>query len=184
MENKQIIIVVTVGLVIVLAILAVFQKSNSPEIGGGFGFFNLGSNSTPTPTAPPVVTELQGQDLKVGTGSAVISGDTIVVHYKGFFMDGKVFDSSYDRNEPFTITTGANQVIPGFDQGVIGMKVGGLRKLLIPSSFAYGEKGAGPIPPNTPLVFEVELLEIKPKEVPSPEVSSEPSPTPAPSGGP
>lgn len=175
MENKHLIIFGTVVLVVVLGILAVSQSYNSPEVGGGFDFLDLNnrpgnSQTQPTPSPMPQITELSGQELQVGTGSAVLVGDSVTVHYVGMFLDGKKFDSSYDRNQPFTVQTGVGAVIPGFDQGVIGMKVGGKRRLIIPANLAYGEKGQGSIPPNTPLVFEVELLAITPKPVsPTPE---------------
>lgn len=108
------------------------------------------------------VTELKIEDSKVGTGPAVQSGDTVVMHYNGTLMDGTKFDSSYDRGEPFTTQIGVGQVIEGWDQGVPGMKVGGKRKLTIPSEMAYGSRGAGAaIPPNSDLIFEVELIAIK-----------------------
>lgn len=181
MENKYIIGVGGFILLIVLMVLLVFQSSKAPSMDGNPLDFNV-NNAQPQPTSPPQVNELQGQDLKVGTGSAVVAGDTISVHYIGAFLDGKVFDSSYQRNQPFEITVGAGQVIPGFERGVVGMKLGGKRKILIPSDFAYGPQGAGPIPPNTPIQFEVELLEIKPKETPtpSPQPTSLESPTPTP----
>jgi hypothetical protein len=186
MENKQLIIIGSVVLVIVLGVLAISQSYNSPQVGGGFDFLDINKRSgdsavSPVPTTPPI-TQLSGQEIKVGTGSAVIAGDTITVHYVGMFTDGRKFDSSYERNEPFTFQVGAKQVMPGFEQGVLGMKTGGKRKLIIPASLAYGEKGQGPIPPNSPLVFEVELLSITPA-VPSP-VQATPEPSTAPADSP
>lgn len=100
------------------------------------------------------------EDLTVGSGDEVKDGDKVRVHYNGTLLDGTKFDSSLDRGEPFEFTVGAGEVIDGWDQGLLGMKVGGKRKLTIPSSMGYGETGSGSIPPNAGLVFEVELLEI------------------------
>jgi FKBP-type peptidyl-prolyl cis-trans isomerase len=108
------------------------------------------------------VTELKIEDTKKGTGAEAKKGDTVVVHYTGYLTDGTKFDSSKDANVPFDFVLGAGEVIPGWDEGVQGMKVGGVRKLTIPPAMAYGEAGAGGvIPPNATLVFEVELLEVK-----------------------
>lgn len=107
-------------------------------------------------------TKLIIEEIKVGDGREVKSGDTVVMHYSGTLTDGTKFDSSLDRNEPFTTQIGVGQVIKGWDEGVPGMKIGGKRKLTIPSDLAYGESGAGGvIPPNATLIFEVELLDIK-----------------------
>jgi peptidylprolyl isomerase len=106
---------------------------------------------------------LEYVDQKEGTGEAAKAGNTVSVHYTGTLKDnGKKFDSSLDRGEPFKFKLGAGMVIKGWDEGVAGMKVGGKRKLIIPSKLAYGERGAGNvIPPNADLVFEVELLKIE-----------------------
>ncbi|MFQ3592534.1 MAG: FKBP-type peptidyl-prolyl cis-trans isomerase [Gemmataceae bacterium] len=106
---------------------------------------------------------LKYEDSKVGDGAEAKAGDTVEVHYTGWLAkDGKKFDSSLDRGEPFSFRLGAGMVIKGWDEGVAGMKVGGKRKLLIPAELGYGARGAGrAIPPNADLVFEVELLKIK-----------------------
>lgn len=104
---------------------------------------------------------LKIQDIQVGTGKEVKSGDTISIHYKGTLLDGTKFDSSYDRGTPFETKIGVGQVIKGWDEGVVGMKVGGKRKLVIPPNLGYGSQDMGVIPPNSILVFEVELIGIK-----------------------
>lgn len=100
-------------------------------------------------------------ELKIGTGSEAVSGKQVVVHYVGTLTNGKKFDSSRDRNEGFEFSLGAGEVIRGWDEGVAGMKVGGIRKLTIPPELGYGARGVpGVIPANATLVFEVELLEV------------------------
>ena len=100
-------------------------------------------------------------DIKIGTGEEVQAGDVVSVHYVGQLQNGQEFDSSKKRGEPFEFTVGAGRVIQGWEEGVVGMKVGGERVLVIPSEKAYGEAGIGPIPGNATLVFSIELLEIK-----------------------
>lgn len=104
---------------------------------------------------------LEMEDLKVGTGREAKAGDKVVVHYTGTLANGKKFDSSRDRDEPFEFILGAREVIQGWDQGVAGMKEGGKRKLTIPPDLAYGAKGRPGIPPNSVLIFDVELLKVK-----------------------
>lgn len=107
-------------------------------------------------------TGLKYTDEVVGTGETPNSGRTVTVHYTGTLTDGKKFDSSKDRDEPFSFTIGVGQVIKGWDEGVMSMKVGGKRKLTIPPELGYGSRGAGGvIPPNATLVFDVELISIK-----------------------
>jgi FKBP-type peptidyl-prolyl cis-trans isomerase len=104
---------------------------------------------------------LQIEDQTVGAGKIAKSGDTVTVNYLGTLENGTKFDSSYDRNQPFTTQIGVGQVIKGWDEGIVGMKVGGKRKLIIPSSLGYGSQDVGSIPPNSTLIFEVELLDVK-----------------------
>ncbi|MBX3331215.1 MAG: FKBP-type peptidyl-prolyl cis-trans isomerase [Nitrospira sp.] len=101
-------------------------------------------------------------DQVVGTGDAAVAGKTASVHYTGWLENGKKFDSSVDRGQPFSFPLGAGRVIKGWDEGVQGMKVGGKRKLTIPSDLGYGSRGAGGvIPPNATLIFDVELLGVR-----------------------
>jgi FKBP-type peptidyl-prolyl cis-trans isomerase FkpA len=110
-----------------------------------------------TPAGP---TTLTVEDLAVGTGATAVTGDTLTVNYVGTLLDGTKFDSSYDRNQPFSFRLGAGQVIAGWDQGLPGMRVGGKRRLTIPPSLGYGNRQVGPIPPNSTLRFEIELVSI------------------------
>ena len=105
---------------------------------------------------------LKYTDDQIGTGAVATPGKTAVVHYTGWLMDGTKFDSSRDRNQPFSFALGAGQVIKGWDEGVAGMKVGGKRTLIVPPALGYGARGAGNvIPPNATLKFEVELLDVR-----------------------
>jgi FKBP-type peptidyl-prolyl cis-trans isomerase len=105
--------------------------------------------------------DLEIQDVKPGAGDEAVAGKKVTVHYVGTLTNGSKFDSSRDRGQGFSFVLGAGKVIKGWDQGVAGMKVGGVRKLTIPPHLAYGERGFGSvIPPNSTLVFEVELLSV------------------------
>jgi FKBP-type peptidyl-prolyl cis-trans isomerase len=124
------------------------------------------------PALPPAavgVEQLQVIDLVPGAGTEAVAGAKVTVHYSGWLYEpsqpdskGKPFDSSRESGRPFTFTLGAGQVIAGWEQGVLGMKVGGQRRLVIPHELAYGERGAGGvIPPRATLVFDVELLDVR-----------------------
>ncbi len=130
----------------------------------------LGSGQANTPTDDQLITknmdnenaQIQIEVIKEGSGQIAQNGNMISVHYTGTLTDGKVFDSSIPRNEPFEFQLGAQMVIPGWEIGILGMKVGEKRKLTIPPQLAYGERGAGGvIPPNATLIFEVELLGVR-----------------------
>jgi FKBP-type peptidyl-prolyl cis-trans isomerase len=124
-------------------------------------------------TAPPAAPPAPGSDATVaittltpGQGPAAKAGDTVRVHYVGTLTDGKQFDSSLDRKKPFDFTLGLGTVIQGWEQGILGMRQGEKRKLVIPPGLAYGPSGRPGIPPNATLVFEVQLLAINPKGLP------------------
>jgi FKBP-type peptidyl-prolyl cis-trans isomerase len=108
--------------------------------------------------SPGLADQLMIEDLEMGDGRAAESGDNVAVHYTGWLLDGKKFDSSLDRGQKFVFQLGARQVIRGWDEGVQGMKVGGKRRLTIPPDYGYGDRDLGIIPPNSTLVFDVELL--------------------------
>lgn len=131
-------------------------------------FYDLPSAASAQGAANSVTTAsgLQTKDIKVGSGASPKSGQTCVMHYTGWLYVGgkkdKKFDSSVDRGQPFEFPIGQKRVIPGWDEGVATMKVGGKRELIIPPALGYGERGAGGvIPPNATLIFEVELLGVK-----------------------
>ena len=128
--------------------------------------------NAPNPQASKMdanITSLQKIDMTVGEGAEAVKGKTAVVHYTGWLYDpyaadkkGKKFDSSLDRKSPFNFPLGAGKVIAGWDEGVVGMRVGGRRTLIIPAYMAYGSRGAGGvIPPDATLIFEIELLDVK-----------------------
>lgn len=136
------------------------SDSSSQELAQAAGAAGLGGELTAaqertTPSGLRII------DLVIGEGAEAVSGQPVLVNYRGTLANGEEFDSSYSRNQPFSFPLGAGRVIQGWDEGVAGMKVGGKRKLVIPPDLAYGERGAGGvIPPNATLTFEVELLRV------------------------
>ncbi|PWB30091.1 peptidylprolyl isomerase [Pseudomonas sp. SDI] len=107
-----------------------------------------------------MTSELQITDLHLGTGKTVLKGALITTQYNGWLEDGSEFDSSWSRGKPFQCVIGTGRVIKGWDQGLMGMQVGGKRELRVPAHLAYGERSMGKIPPNANLRFEIELLEV------------------------
>ncbi len=112
-------------------------------------------------TTEPTASGLYYIETTKGKGKKPQPGKKVTVHYNGYFIDGQIFDNSYQRNEPFTFYFGVGQVIQGWDEGIAKMNVGSKAKLIIHSSLAYGQKGSGPIPPNTTLVFDIELIDAE-----------------------
>ena len=146
-----------IPLLSLLALLAACGSSGDARAGGFSA--ELGVDTTKMTRAPA---GLWYTDVAAGQGVEAEPGRTVRVHYTGWLPNGKKFDSSRDRGEPFAFTLGAGQVIPGWDEGVKGMKVGGRRKLVLPPQLAYGDAGAPPdIPPAATLVFDVEVLDIR-----------------------
>ncbi len=132
--------------------------------GASSGSYPIGTlDSTPPAPSANAVTTASGlvyEDLKVGDGATAKAGDTVQVHYTGWLADGTKFDSSIDRGQPFEFTIAAGEVIAGWDEGVQGMKVNGTRLLVIPPALGYGSTANGPIPANSTLTFEVQLVAI------------------------
>lgn len=184
--NKNLIPLMIVFAVIILGAIGTYFILNQKALPGADINFNpnppqsQSQSNIPTPTSVIIIPSqsssgeanmnnaqtmpdgLQIQDEVVGTGQDAKSGDTVTVNYVGTLTNSTKFDSSYDRNTPFTTQIGVGQVIKGWDEGIVGMKVGGKRKLIIPPELGYGEQGAGnAIPPNSTLIFEVELLGVK-----------------------
>lgn len=130
-----------------------------------FTLFGQSKKEGPPPVEgkPTVTAEgLKIWDIRVGTGDEAIAGMDVTVHYTGWLTNGAKFDSSVDRGKPFTFRLGGRQVIQGWDQGVVGMHVGGQRRLEIPPALGYGSRGAGGvIPPDATLIFDIELLKVK-----------------------
>ena len=142
----------------VLAMSSGSAQNNNVSVTGGATASPTKVEGKPTKTA----SGLEYWDIKAGAGDTAVAGKQVRVHYTGWLTDGKKFDSSLDRGQPFAFALGAGRVIKGWDEGVAGMKVGGKRQLRIPPELGYGPRGAGGglIPPNATLIFDVELLDI------------------------
>ena len=159
--TKNFVASVVIG-VLVLIVFSYFVFGLNGSSSNNSGSTNLPQTSPSQPQSQPKDTgKIQITDEKVGTGAVAKKGDTVEVNYVGTLTNGKQFDSSYDRNQSFDFQLGAGQVIQGWDEGVVGMKVGGKRKLVIPPSLGYGSQATGSIPPNSTLIFEIELIKIK-----------------------
>jgi FKBP-type peptidyl-prolyl cis-trans isomerase FkpA len=134
-------------------------------LAGTITYAAMAAADTPAKVSGPgksTASGVQYWDLKPGAGAAAESGKTVTIHYVGFLTDGKKFDSSVDRNRPFSFSLGEGTVIKGWDEGIAGMKVGGKRQLKVPPAAAYGSEGkGGVVPPNSTLTFDVQLLEVK-----------------------
>jgi FKBP-type peptidyl-prolyl cis-trans isomerase FkpA len=144
-----------------LALLAVLAACGSRDRGSRATAARAADLSADTATMTRTGSGLRYHDVTLGQGAEATPGHKVKVHYTGWLLNGKKFDSSRDRGEPFEFALGAGQVIAGWDEGVAGMKVGGQRKLVIPPDLGYGAGGAPPdIPPGATLLFDVELLEV------------------------
>ena len=159
-------IVIAAAALVAIVLLALSFIRSGPSAAQPAAAVPPGAQETALPAAQPagVVTTASGLqyiDEVVGTGPQPVKGQTVVVHYTGYLDNGTKFDSSIDRGQPFEFVLGAGQVIPGWDEGIATMRVGGKRRLIIPPNLAYGAQGRGPIPPNARLTFEVQLLSIK-----------------------
>lgn len=157
-RNQRIAIIAVVLLLLAGAAFLVYYTSRPDQPAVSQSAAGLPDISDLTTTA----SGLQYKDVTVGSGAEAQAGNTVSVHYTGWLTDGTKFDSSVDRGQPFSFPLGAGRVIPGWDEGVAGMKEGGKRILVIPADLGYGANGAGGvIPPNATLIFEVELLDVE-----------------------
>ncbi len=142
--------VVVIIVVVIAVTVGVHRSAKAPA-----------TNASSSSNKGGSVMDLQKTDEVVGTGAEAVAGKQVTVNYTGTLTNGTVFDSSYSRNQPFAFQLGAGQVIKGWDEGVVGMKVGGKRKLVIPPSLGYGNQTAGTIPPNSTLIFDIQLVSVQ-----------------------
>jgi FKBP-type peptidyl-prolyl cis-trans isomerase len=166
LNRQRTIISVIVALVVLLIAFFVYRDySAKNQASTQAGSYPIGTLDTTPPTlsanAVTTASGLKYEDLQVGTGATVQSGDTISANYTGWLTDGTKFDSSIDRGQPSDFTIGQGQVIAGWDEGIPGMKVGGTRLLVIPPDLGYGSTAFGSIPANSTLIFEVQVVAIK-----------------------
>jgi FKBP-type peptidyl-prolyl cis-trans isomerase len=154
MVNKVLVVVAAAAVIVLIVGSAMVLKGQPTETST-----NTQATISPQPSAVSAG-QLEVTDVTVGTGDEAVAGKTVSVHYTGTLTDGTKFDSSVDRGQPFEFVLGASQVIKGWDEGVLGMKIGEVRKLTIPPSLGYGDRDLGRIPPNSTLHFEIELLGV------------------------
>ena len=171
MKNNLPVIITAVVIVVLIVFILVLSGKKNPSANNAPAAASLGSAASPVATvntssagtATTTADGLQITDVKIGTGEVAQAGDTVTVSYVGSFPDGNVFDASANHGGSFSFVLGAGQVIPGWDKGVSGMKVGGERKLVVPPALGYGASGTpgGPIPPNATLDFDITLLKVQ-----------------------
>jgi peptidylprolyl isomerase len=164
MKRDQLIFLGALGVAAVIAVIIVLVTGGDDNSSSSdFDPSSVTKPKVEVPDGPPPKT-LQTDDITVGEGTEAEAGDTLTMQYVGVLYDnGKEFDSSWSSGQPFTFQLGAGSVIPGWDQGIQGMKVGGRRELIIPPDLAYGAQGSPPtIPPDSTLVFVVDLLDVQP----------------------
>jgi peptidylprolyl isomerase len=160
--DRRLIGLLAFGAALAVVVIAVLIGRGGDDDGGGSTTADAGSKPTVEVPEGPPPTELQIEDLEVGDGPEAATGDQVSVQYVGVdYESGEEFDSSWDRGEPFRFQLGAGEVIPGWDEGVVGMKVGGRRELVIPPDLAYGPQGQPPdIGPNATLIFVIDLVSV------------------------
>ena len=156
MNTKKVIVWVLV--IVVIGLVAYFVPKSPLAAYINKNKTQAGQEQTPATASP---TQVQGQEVTIGTGAEAKPGTTVTVDYVGKLTDGTVFDSSVERKQPLVFTLGAPGIIPGFQVGVNGMKVGGERLLSIPPSLGYGAEQVGAIPPNSTLIFDVKLIKVE-----------------------
>jgi FKBP-type peptidyl-prolyl cis-trans isomerase len=156
-------IAVIASLVLIVACGGNEEKTTTPSVTANATAAQTGGGPPPVSSQPTVTASgLKIIEIKAGTGGEAQKAKTVSVHYTGWLADGTKFDSSLVRGQPLSFILGAGQMIPGFDEGIAGMRVGGKRRLIIPSDLAYGSKGRPPaIPPNAELTFDVQLVGLE-----------------------